>query len=192
MISKNLSGIGTIYSDYEYNTNDISSNKMYSTYVITDTLNNIPKETIAFLDGTTANIQHQLDYLYGTHSGIGQTGPAGHSVYFDNPDIITLPANSMATVTDVTSENADGSVTNHHLTFSIPKGQDGVGSTGATGPEGPAGPTGSTGPQGPIGPTGSTGATGSTGPEGPIGPTGLTGPTGPTGLTGPAGSAGPT
>ena len=203
IIRHSLSGLSTvtadtIYSNNEINQSDVSTNSIHAVSIETDSLNGIPRSTIAFLDGTVANIQHQLDYLYGTHSGGGQTGPAGHSVYFDNPDIITLPANSIATVTDVTSENADGSVTNHHLTFSIPRGQDRLGATGqqgvtgCTGAQGAQGIAGPTGAQGIAGPAGATGATGATGAQGAQGPIGLTGATGAQGIAGPAGATGAT
>ena len=60
-----------------------------------------------------------------------------------------------------------------HLSFSIPRGND-----GAQGEQGQVGQTGQDGPQGPAGPEGQAGPAGAMGGDGPQGPPGPAGPPG--------------
>jgi len=115
-IDQTLSGNGA---------DDLQINSLTANSVTTNSLNDIPKSTISFLNGTTSNIQNQLDYLYAINTAtgvIGATGPTG-------------PTGSTGVAGPTGPTGVNGA----------------TGVIGATGPTGRTGPTGVTGPTGSIG-----------------------------------------
>lgn len=142
--------------------------------------------TINYTDNTTSAFRV---YNGADGSGEGGTGADGKAATIQIGTVTTLEAGSMATVTNVGTENAGV------FDFGIPKG--------ATGAQGPVGPKGDTGDPGPAGPQGEKGDTGATGPQGEKGDAftyddftpeqlaALTGPKGDKGDPGDQGPAGP-
>jgi hypothetical protein len=79
----------------------------------------------------------------------GAQGAAGQAATVTVGSTSTLPAGSLASVTNTGTSSAAV------LNFAIPQGPQGAtGSTGMTGQQGPAGPQGPQGPAGPAGPSG--------------------------------------
>ncbi len=114
----------------------------------------------------------------------GDTGPRGLPGEIGISEVITIDG------TETVEPDEDAEVLDdfdrnvHHLTFYIPRGEQ-----GETGPIGPQGEKGNTGAQGEKGEVGPTGPKGDTGPAGPKGDQGEIGPTGPQGEQGPVGPA---